>query len=102
MAANLYLGTLRAFAGSDNDFTVYVRDDDGPMVLSGVTTLEAVIRSRDYDLLTITATSAAPGEVSFTITSENIRKLLNRLGLFRLVVRADDSVIYTAHLEVTG
>lgn len=104
-------GSLRAYRQAVNPYTVYVRDEAGPLDLTGVTTLQAAILNRatgscgcDYpngpsaDLL-IDATSPEAGQVRFTITAAQANRLASAPTLF---LRADDQTIYTALLEVVG
>lgn len=120
-AQDVYLirGTLRAFRGTDNPMTVFVRTEQGPMDLSAVQTLEAVVTGRttgwwaswwpgpDYGLgvpnwrplLTVTAYSPEPGRVMFTLPAGSLRTRLWG-SQFTLFIRADDRTIYTALLDV--
>lgn len=94
-------GTYRAFTGAENDFTAYIRDEDGKADLTGYTDLEAEIRrGSETPLLTVDATGNAQGVLSFTLTAENLAGALSTLGVFRLYVLADGAVIHTGTLEV--
>lgn len=106
-------GNLRAYRQATNPFTVYVRDDSGPLDLSDVDVLQAAITTDpmgcccwDYPNgpapeLLIDATSSAAGKVQFTITAAQLQTRLYG-PQFNLFVRADDQTIYTALLEVVG
>lgn len=105
-------GNLRAYRNTNNPVTVYVRDEAGPMSLTGVTTLQAAIPYAPfYDYgdypngtqqeLLITAASPSAGKVTFTITQQQLQTKLFGPS-FNLFVRADDQTIYTAMLEVVG
>lgn len=105
-------GNLRAYRQSNNPITVYVRDDDGPLDLTGVSVLQAAVTTDpmmggwDYQNgpapeLLIDATSPDPGKVQFTITASQIQQRLYGPS-FNLFVRADDQTIYSALLEVVG
>lgn len=101
MAIIVTQGTYRAFAGAENDFTAFIRDEAGKADLSGFAAIEAEIRrGSETPLLTVVASGDAQGELSFTITAENIAGALCALGVFRLYVLADGAVIHTGTLEV--
>lgn len=108
-------GTLRAYRGTDNAMTAFVRTEQGPIDLSGVTTLEAVVMDGngpwwcwDYGLptelgqpiLTVPAYSPTPGRVMFTLERGSIRSRLYGAS-HTLFIRADGRTIYSALLEVT-
>lgn len=94
------IDTLRGYADADTPFTVYVRDESGPEDFTGAA-LEAAVRRHGTDVTTFAVTSSEAGKLSFTLTAETIRSRLGT-GLFRLVIRANDRVVYTAHLEIVG
>lgn len=111
----LIRGTLRAYRGTDNPQTVYVRTEEGPIDLSGIQLLEAVVVGDgawpywgwDYGLgpqwrplLTVTAYSPVAGRVMFTLTAENVASLCG--STYTLFLRGDDRTLYTANLEVVG
>lgn len=94
-------GTYRAFAGADNAFAVHIRDEDGRADLTDFDAIEVEIRrGSETPLLTVDATGNATGDLSFTLTAENIAGALCDLGSFRLYVLADGAVIHTGSLEV--
>jgi hypothetical protein len=109
-------GTLRTYRNSTNPQTVFVRTEEGPMDLSAVTTLEAVIVEGDWGWwgfwdyqnstpwsweVVIPAYSPEAGRVQFTIDRQ---QTCNRLWgpSHTLFVRADNRTIYSALLEVVG
>lgn len=112
-------GTLRAYRGTDNPMTVYVRTEEGQMDLSAAQSLQAVVVGRaggpggfggpspDYGfgfpdwrpIVTVDASSPAPGRVTFTLTHGNLRTRLWG-SLYTLFVRADNRTIYSALLEI--
>lgn len=109
-------GTLRAYRHSDNPFSVFIRTEDGPMDLSAVETLEAIVLSGtapglgwwDYGLgpgwrplLTIPAFSPIPGRVMFTVPASNLRTVVFN-SVNTLFVRADNRTIYSALLEIVN
>jgi hypothetical protein len=105
-------GNLTAYRQTNNPITVYVRDDDGPLDMSAVTTLQAAITLGpacsywDYPNgpapeLLIDANSPAAGKVQFTLTAQQLQTRLFGPS-FNLFVRADDQTVYTAQLEVVG
>jgi hypothetical protein len=94
-------GQLRAFARSDNPFTVWVRDEDGNVDLEGQT-LSVEIRRGANAALTLDATSPSPGEVAFTLSAENVQQRLSLLGVFPVRILADDRVVWTGLLTVLG
>lgn len=110
----LIRGSLRAYRDTDNPLTVYVRTEEGPIDLSAVETLEAVIVGGfgpwpywgwDYGLVptyrplvTVTAYSPVAGRVMFTLSAENLSQLFS--SSYTLFVRGDNRTLYTANLEV--
>ena len=94
-------GQLRAFARSDNPFTVWARDEAGKTDLTGAA-LKVEIRRGANAVLTLDATSPNTGEVAFTLTAENIQQRLSLLGVFPVRILADDRVIWTGLLTVLG
>lgn len=116
-ATNVYLtrGTLRAYRHSDNPMTVYVRTEDGPMDLSSVAVLEAIVLGgsqawpwywADYGmapdwrpLLTVSAYSPTPGRVLFTLPMSSLTTQTWG-STFTLFIRADGRTVYQALLEV--
>lgn len=109
-------GTLRAYRGTDTQFTVFVRTEDGPMNLASVGTLEAVVvdgevplcwdwgltlASSELPVLTVPAYSPEPGRVMFTLSGGNLRTRLFGPS-HTLFIRADGRTIYSASLEVVG
>lgn len=110
-------GTLRAYRCATTPMAVYVRTEEGPMDLSAVTELEAIVVEGewgwwsgwwDYQNCTpwgidvrIPAYSPEPGRVQFTIDRANTRQRLWGSS-HTLFVRADNRTIYSALLEIVG
>lgn len=110
-------GTLRAYRCATTPMAVYVRTEEGPMDLSSVTELEAIVVEGewgwwsgwwDYQNCTpwgidvrIPAYSPEPGRVQFTIDRANTRQRLWGSS-HTLFVRADNRTIYSALLEIVG
>jgi hypothetical protein len=105
--------TLRAFRHSDNPLTMFIRTEEGPMDLSSVQSLEAMVINdqwpfpwSDYQIgapnwipiIQVQAYSPAPGRVMFTLTADNLRRLQG--GLNTVFIRADNRTVGMAFLEV--
>lgn len=92
-------GTHRAYMGADTEIEAFVRDDEGPMSLSGAEQIIVRVRAMDRkEVATFVGTGDAGGRITFTVDGEAAKRL--QPGVFGFRVYADDRTIYTAILEI--
>jgi hypothetical protein len=94
--------THRASRGYDCTIVCLVRDENGPVDLTGKE-LEVNVRAygRNYThrFLTIPGTQVDPGKVTFTVPATTMYSSLNET-LYRIDLTADGVLVYEALLEI--
>lgn len=93
-------GTHRAYMGADSPQVAWVRDNDGPVDLTGVE-VSVEVRQDGKERLSFPATGNEDGRLDFTITAEGAKRRL-RPGPYTLFAISDGRVIYTGLLEVVS
>ena len=93
-------GTHRAYMGSDSPQAAWIRDEAGPVDLSGLDVTVEVRRGAKRRM-TVPGSGDDAGRLEFTITAESAKRRL-RPGPYTLQAIADGRVIYTGVLEVVS
>ena len=91
--------THRATKGYDSPVTCFVRDEAGPLDLTGKA-LSVNVRHYGHTRtrMTLAATQSEPGEVQFTFPIQD--RYFSYDSLYRFTVTADGLPVYDALLEV--
>lgn len=93
-------GTHRAYMGADTQIEAFVRNDAGPVDLSGAEPIMArVYVGKGKEVAGFTVTGDAEGRITFVVGAETARQRL-RPGVFDLRVESGGRVVYTAILEM--
>lgn len=93
-------GNHRAYMGADTEIEAFVRDDAGPMDLSGAEPIMArVYAGPGKEVVSFPATGDASGRVTFTVDGIAASQHLQP-GIFALRVELGGRVVYTANLEM--
>ena len=95
-------GFYRARAGVDTALIAWVRDDAGKLDLSEAEAITVEIRKDGCTVLTLDAASPVAGKVTFTVSAANVRQRLSLLGVYQLVILADEAEIHAGLLTVLG
>jgi hypothetical protein len=94
------VNTHRAYAGSDNTITCWVRDEAGKRDLSAETLTAAVYAyGLPCVLLTLDASQAEVGKVEFAVTQAAIERYFSP-GPYRFAVMAGEEQVYGGLLEI--
>lgn len=94
------MNTHRAYACSENTITCWARDESGTRDLTAeALTVPVYAYGMNCPLLTLDASQAAGGPVSFVVSQTAIEKYFPA-GLYRFAIKAGDEQVYGGLLEV--
>jgi hypothetical protein len=99
------VGFVKANADADTPITLYVRDDAGPVDLTGESAPVLLVSVRRFGasmpISTFPASGDANGRVSFTVTANDVRRTLFP-GVYAYRLTIDGVQAQTGVLEVAA
>lgn len=105
MAANPTIGFTRANADADTVVTLYVRDDNGRIDLTGEGAPELAVAIRAFGastpVKTFPATGDALGKVQFTVTAADVKRDINP-GVYAYRLTANGVQMQSGVLEIAA
>ena len=105
MAANPTIGFARANADADTVVTLYVRDDNGRIDLTGAPAPELAVAIRAFGastpVKTFPATGDNLGKVTFTVTAADVKRDINP-GVYAYRLTANGVQMQSGVLEVAA